>query len=210
MVDEDGPQPLESAESIRTLYERHAQTWDARRRTDRRFLEAPWIDRFTSWLPRGGTVLDLGCGSGVPIASRLAESGFSMTGVDSSATLIEIGRARMPEHTWIVADMRHVDFDRRFHGIVAWHSFFHLTPPDQRAMIERFATISLPGAPLLFTSGPQAGVAIGCFEGEPLYHASLDPEEYDALLSASGFRVIAQVSKDPECGDATVWLAVKE
>ena len=41
-----------------------------------------------------------------------------------------------------------------------------------------------PGGPLLFTSGPSAGVAMGTLEGDPLYHASLDAAEYRALLDA--------------------------
>ena len=61
----------------------------------------------------------------------------------------------------------------------------------------------------MFTSGPAAAVAIGEFEGEPLYHASLDPEEYRALLSENGFEVLRHVAEDPSCGGATVWLAQK-
>jgi hypothetical protein len=59
----------------------------------------------------------------------------------------------------------------------------------------------------MFTSGPAAGEAIGTFEGEPLYHASLDPEEYRQLFGANGFEEIAHVADDPDCGGHTVWLA---
>jgi hypothetical protein len=58
-----------------------------------------------------------------------------------------------------------------------------------------------------FTSGHCAGEAIGEFEGEPLYHASLDPEEYRALLARHGVEVLAYVPDDPECGGHTVWLS---
>jgi hypothetical protein len=61
----------------------------------------------------------------------------------------------------------------------------------------------------MFTSGPQAGVAMGEYHGEPLYHASLDPAEYRALLAGNGFEEIAQVSEDPVCFGRTVWLAQK-
>ena len=64
-----------------------------------------------------------------------------------------------------------------------------------------------PGAALLFTAGPRAGVAIGAFQGKPLYRASLDLDEYCALLAAHGFAVVVQVPEDPACGVHTVWLA---
>jgi hypothetical protein len=43
--------------------------------------------------------------------------------------------------------------------------------------------------------------------GEPLYHASLDSEEYRALLGANGFQTVAHIIEDPTCGRRTVWLA---
>ena len=60
----------------------------------------------------------------------------------------------------------------------------------------------------MFTSGPTHGEAIGQFEGEPLYHGSLDRAEYLALLETHGFRVVEQVTEDPACGGHTVWLSV--
>jgi len=60
---------------------------------------------------------------------------------------------------------------------------------------------------LMFTSGPAHGEAIGTFQGEPLYHASLDAREYRSLLNTSGFDVVAHVTEDPACGNHTIWLA---
>lgn len=62
-------------------------------------------------------------------------------------------------------------------------------------------------APLLFTSGPAFGEAIGTLEGEPLYHASLDPDEYRLLLDRNDFDVMSHVAEDPGCGGRTIWLA---
>ncbi len=62
-------------------------------------------------------------------------------------------------------------------------------------------------AALMFTSGPSHGIALGCYAGETLFHASLDPAEYRALLAAQGFSVVAHVAEDPTCGGRTVWLA---
>ena len=108
---------------------------------------------------------------------------------------------------WRVADMRTLSLDRPFAGILAWDSFFHLSPDDQRRMFPIFRAHAAPGAPLMFTSGPKFGVAMGVLEGEPLYHASLDPEEYRALLGQNGFVEQAHVVEDPTCGNRTLWLA---
>ncbi len=103
--------------------------------------------------------------------------------------------------------MRQLVLDRRFDGILAWDSFFHLTPKDQRAMFPVFAAHAARGAALMFTSGPSFGEAIGVYQGEPLYHASLDPAEYRDLLSANGFEVVAYAPEDQSCSGHTIWLA---
>ena len=193
------------AASIIGLYERHAAAFDRQR--GRQLFERGWLNRFAALIPPGGTVLDLGCGMGEPVAKHLVEAGFRVTGVDSSPSLIAFCRARFPEQEWQVADMRGLALGRRFGGILAWDSFFHLDHEDQRRMFRVFRDHAVAGAALMFTSGPSHGVALGSFEGETLFHASLDPDEYRALLAANGFSVAAHRAEDPDCGGHTVWLA---
>jgi SAM-dependent methyltransferase len=193
------------AERIVGLYERHARAWDAAR--GRSGMERAWLDAFAALIPPGAAVLDLGCGAGEPMAADLVGRGFRVTGVDSAPTLIGLCRARLPEQEWIEADMRTLSLGRRFEGVMAWDSFFHLSMDDQRRMFPVFAEHAAPGAALMFTSGPSAGEALGEFQGEPLYHASLDPDEYRSLLAAHGFTVVRYVVDDPDCGEHTIWLA---
>jgi trans-aconitate methyltransferase len=154
-------------------------------------------------------VLDIGCGMGEPVARWFIERGYRLTGVDSAPSLIAMARQRFPDEEWIVGDMRSLDLGRRFEGVLAWHSFFHLSPDDQRPMFARFAAHAGPGAPLMFTSGPEHGTAIGEWMGEPLYHGSLAPEDYGALLAANGFTIADHRVRDPECGESTIWLAIR-
>ena len=195
-----------SSDDIIDLYERHARHWA----TDRgRALagEEGWLRQFTRLLPPAATILDIGCGSAQPIARYLIEKGFAVTGVDASPTLISLCRERFPDRTWHAADMRHLALGTTFDGLLAWDSFFHLTPADQRDMFAVFKRHAAKGTALMFTSGGSLGESIGSYHGEPLYHASLSPEEYESLLDASGFRVVAYVTEDPGCGHHTVWLA---
>lgn len=195
----------EAARRIVPIYTRHAGAYDTLR--SRTLLEAPWLDRFAALLATDGAVLDLGCGMGEPIAADIVRRGFRVTGIDSSPALIEMARERMPKQTWAVADMRALDLGRRFDGILAWDSLFHLTRDSQRAMFPIFAAHAMPGCALMFTSGTLDGEAMGTFEGEPLYHSSLAPEAYRALLAGAGFEVVDFVVEDPACGSHTVWLA---
>lgn len=195
----------DDADRIIGLYERHARSYDAER--GKTLFERGWLDRFTALIPAGGAVLDIGCGAGDPIARHLIEVGYDVTGIDASDAMIGQCRGRFPGRTWTVADMRRLALGRRFAGLIAWDSLFHLRPQDQRAMFPIFAAHAARGAALMFTSGPWAGEAIGEWHGQPLYHASLDGSEYRLLLAQNGFKVVAQMNEDPGCGGHTVWLA---
>ncbi|MCA6114142.1 class I SAM-dependent methyltransferase [Bradyrhizobium sp. WSM 1738] len=197
--------PSEEVSGIIDLYQGKASDWiESRARTG--FFEKTWLDRFRALLP-AGSVLDLGCGSAEPMAAYLIGLGHPVTGVDSSAAMIDVCRDRFPKQEWIVADIRKLALGRTFSGLLAWDSFFHLCHDDQRRMFPLFREHAAPDAALMFTSGPAHGEAIGDFGGEPLYHASLDPAEYRSLLDRNGFRVISHIVEDPDCGGHTIWLA---
>lgn len=152
-------------------------------------------------------MLDLGCGNGQPIADYFIQQGCALTGVDGAPAMLTRARARFPEQRWLHHDMRTLNLAETFDGLIAWDSFFHLTQDDQRRMFSVFARHSHPGSALMFTSGTGHGIAMGEFEGEPLFHASLAPDEYRLLLAENGFAVLEMKMEDPECGGHTVWLA---
>ena len=194
------------ADKIVAHYERHASVWDADRRSSG-WNDKRWHDRFIALLHEGSTVLDLGCGGGSPVATNLVTSGMQVTGVDSSPTLIALCRERLPEQEWIVADMRGLSLAGAFEGILAWDSLFHLNHNDQRAMFAVFAAHARQGTILMFNAGPRLGEAIGSYRSDPLYHASLDPGEYNQLLTRCGFELIDHSVEDEQAGGRTVWLA---
>ncbi|MBY0271038.1 MAG: class I SAM-dependent methyltransferase [Burkholderiales bacterium] len=190
---------------VRAVYEAAAHEFDRDR--SKSLMEKFYLDRVLAHLVDGSSVLDLGCGSAEPIAKFFINNGCRVTGVDVATAMIALCRERHPDQTWIEGDMRRLDLGRRFDAVIAWDSFFHLPADDQRAMFPVFAQHAAPGAPLLFTSGPQAGVAMGEIYGRALYHASLDAAEYEQLLATHGFKVLLHRIEDPDCGKHTVWLA---
>jgi len=194
------------SEGIVDLYSRRAAEWDADRGRSL-VAEKPWLEAFLAHIPAEGRILDLGCGSGEPIARWLIAQGRAVTGVDASPGAIDLCRARFPDHDWVVADMRGLDLGRTFDGLIAWHSSFHLTREDQRALFAVFGRHVAPGGVLLFTSGDEDGEKIGEWRREPLYHASLSLTEYRERLDEAGFDILEHRVGDYGRGGVTAWLA---
>lgn len=197
-----------AADQIIGLYARHADVWVKQRGVKLTDTERSHLENFAGAMTANGAILDLGCGSGQPVAEWLIAQGFRLTGVDTSPSLITRCRTAFPEHEWRLEDMRGLDLGRRFDGVLAWFSSFHLTAAAQAGMAAVYARHLRPGGVLMFISGPERGVAIATWMGEPLFHASQDPSEYRADLEACGLVDIKEVSFSPGGDDATrVWTA---
>jgi len=189
------------------IYERNAARFDAER--PKGLHERVWLDRFTEWLPVNGSILDLGCGAGDPIAKFFMNQGFAVTGVDFSSAMLELAKARFPGAEWILGDMRQVDLGRQFHGIIGWNSFFHLTQPEQRSTLERLADHLASGGALMLTVGPEAGEVDGHVGDDRVYHSSLSPDEYARILARRHIEIVEFKAEDPDCDFQTVLLARK-
>ena len=196
------------AEHVIATYERVGAEW-ARMRA-RNLMEKAWLDRMLAASPRATgkvRVLDLGCGSGRPIGTYLTDRGAALTGVEPTKSLGALYAQNLPDAQVIASDMRRLRLDQAFDAIIAWDSFFHLSADDQRDMFPVFAAHAAPRATLMFTSGHLAGEAIGQVGDAPIYHASLAPDAYQALLTQHDFKVLRYTPEDPDCGGHTVWLA---
>ncbi|WGM32507.1 class I SAM-dependent methyltransferase [Brevundimonas sp. NIBR11] len=199
----ESPEDSKAAADIVDLYDRRAADWVADRGRDLTEADRRWLDRLTAGLQPGDAVLDVGCGSGRPMAAALIERGFRVTGVDSSANLIAHAAADLPEGRFVQADMRTLDLGQTFAGVLAWHSLFHLSPADQRLALPRLLAHAAPRASVMFSSGPREEFVVGSWRGDPLYHGSLGPEDYQTLLTSRGFAAETGLWAD----NGSVWLA---
>lgn len=201
-----------AAWDAQAAYDRAAAAWDAARAPQ--FAEKPWITGIMAALPARAAVLDLGCGAGRPIAATFLAQGHQVTGVDLSPRMLNLARQNLPEGNWRHGDMRALSAvlppDACFDAVIAWDSFFHLSAPDQRRALPQIAARVGQGGWLLFTTGPGAGESWGAVAGEPVWHASLDPADYRALLSTSGLTVQAFRPEDPNTTGHSVWLARRD
>lgn len=172
------------------------------------YREQKYLDLFIERLKPNSSVLDVGCGSGFPIASYLIEKGLEVTGIDSSKKLLDIAKVKCPDMKQILGDVRRVSLSQQYDGIIEWWCLFHLPKDDQRKMIERFADWLKPGGILEFTTGDSAYAdTSSAMLNQELDFYSLDPIEYEKCLNKAGFKVILRESDQEQ---HLVWLAVKE
>ena len=147
-----------------------------------------------SWarsLPPGASVLDLGCGHGLPISMALIDDGFVVYGVDASPSLTAAFQRRFPRADVAceaVEDSRF--FGRTFDGVIAVGLMFLLPRAAQRQLIGKVAQALNPGGRFLFTSPAQVCTWIDKLTGRQAQ--SLGVEAYRAALAESGFALAGE------------------
>jgi cyclopropane fatty-acyl-phospholipid synthase-like methyltransferase len=101
-------------------------------------------------LAPGSRVLDLGCGTGLPTARQLVESGLRVVGTDLSSGMVKLSRDNVPEaefHLLDVADMPDADLGP-FDGAVAFFSLLMLPRAEIPHALRALHDMLRPDAPL--------------------------------------------------------------
>lgn len=198
----------ENKDNVYLIYDEIIDWFDSHRNKDLT-MEKFYLNFLQKYLPHKGTILDVGCGTGEPIAQFLLQQGYKVTGIDASKKMIGLCKQRFPTGKWLLADMRTLDLQEQFHAVIAWHSFFHLPHDDQRTTLKLLTSLVSQNGLLIFTSGPEYSEVWSDNGGHDLYHASLSSDEYTKILTDNNFKILAHKIRDPECGEATVWVAQK-
>lgn len=147
------------------------------------------VKRWSKHLQPAGTIVDIGCGTGVPISKTLAAEGFDVYGIDPSPTLLAAFRRHIPgAKTACEAAEASRFFDRRFDGAVAIGLMFLLPEDNQRVVIERVSQALYPGGHFLFTAPRHACQWNDNLTGRP--SLSLGEERYRQLLASAGCRLV--------------------
>ncbi|APR83017.1 Methyltransferase [Minicystis rosea] len=151
---------------------------------DRSAIGADVVEAWARALPTGASVLDVGCGHGVPISMTLMRAGLSVFGVDASPSLVAAFRSRFPQATVACEPVESSSFfGRTFDAVVAVGLVFLLPPEAQHALVRKLAQASR--GRLLFTSPAEACAWTDVLTGRP--SRSLGANAYEAMLSDAGF-----------------------
>ena len=172
------------------------------------YLEQKYLDLFMSYLQPNAHVLDIGCGSGHPIAAYLIEKGFQVTGIDGSQELLNIAKIKCPKLHTVYGDIRTVTLNNKYDGLLEWWCLFHIPKQDHAKMISRFASWIKPGGFLEFTTGDKDYEDTSSdMLNQELSFYSLDPQLYEKHLKENGFKILLR-EYDQE--HHLVWIAQHE
>jgi SAM-dependent methyltransferase len=183
-------------------YEQLAETFI---RARNRQIGTATVREWSKTLPPGSSILDLGCGNGVPISEVLINEGFAVYGVDASPKLIAAFRERFPDaHAECSAVEDSGFFRRTFDGAIAWGLMFLLPADIQAALIRKIARTLNPSGRFLFTSPQEPLTWFDALTERK--SISLGAEVYQQILHAEGLTLVGETLDE---GDNHYYLVSK-
>ena len=143
-------------------------------------------------LEDGASVLDVGCGAGVPIARALSRR-YRVRGVDMSEEMVRLARRNVPEGKFVCRDVMSVEFEEgSFDAVVAFYSIFHLPREEHGALFRRIWQWLKPGGYFLCTlsrRNEEAHTEDDFFE-VTMFWSSYELSESRRMLKEVGFEVV--------------------
>lgn len=163
------------------------------------------------------SILELGCGPGVPIVKMLLDQGAQVVANDISTKQIEMAKARCPGATLIAGDMTSVlTFESAsFHGVISFCTLFHLPRSKLKSMLSKIHGWLKPGGVFVFNLATIDEEEIhGEFLGYGMFWSSYGVDENRAILTEVGFEVL-QVEvlleeDDPDLDAKFMWVMARK
>jgi len=172
------------------------------------FINKPIID-FADHVNSEGTILDIGCGTGIPIAKYLSDRNFSITGIDQSTKMIETAKSQRIKNTvFYVSDFFDFESDENFDGIIAWDSLFHFPKEQQEEIYGKVYHLLAPGGYFLFTHGKEEDEHIDNMFGEQFYYSCLSKDFVLDLMKEIGFEILFSIENFIEEKDQRDWIVL--
>lgn len=151
-------------------------------------------------LPPGATVIDLGCGTGLPITKVLVEEKLNVYAVDASPSLVAAFRQNLPEVPVACESVLESPFfNRTFDAALAWGLMFLLQPEEQQHLIQSVADVLSPGGRFLFTSSTGTEPLVWNDAMTGLESRSLGVAGYRKLLSEVGLYLTRDYEDEGGC-----------
>jgi len=166
-------------------YDAMADAWDEWSSQVTNDPRHAWLEKLVTRLPEHGRVVELGCGNGT-VETRALAARFELTGVDLSEEQLRRARERVPNATFVQADLTEVAFaDTSLDAVCAFYVLNHVPRDLLPGLFARVRGWLKPGGLFLASLGASdVENWHGEWLGVPMYFSGHVPERNRELLAA--------------------------
>lgn len=156
-----------------------------------RFDSFQYLEQLSHLLPAGDSVLDVGCGTGIPIDTYLVGKGYKVTGIDFSEEMIALATRIVPEARYEVKDMTALKpSEHSVDAIVSFYAIFHTPRKGHENLFRVFNSFLRPGGCVLVTMGSDEWEGEEDFCGVRMWWSNYGAEQNREILAGAGFDLL--------------------
>jgi predicted TPR repeat methyltransferase len=154
--------------------------------------ESELLNLLIKKIPKKGNVLDLGCGTGIPISKIMYDSKLCVTGLDVSDEMIKIFQNNLPKAKVFRMPMTEMQWENNFDAIVSSYSLLCLPLEEFSLMANKInKALKKGGYFLLFLNeGNSKEGKIQEVQGHQLYSTGVSEQEIRDIFEPKGMKVI--------------------
>ncbi|MFC1475426.1 class I SAM-dependent methyltransferase [Candidatus Zixiibacteriota bacterium] len=148
------------------------------------------IDEFCAKLPAKAKILDVGCGTGIPIARYLSQNGFEVVGIDLSKEMVTVAKRNVQGARFLQMNMTDIEFPpESFDGLISCYAIFHVPRSEHAAIFQSFYRILKPDGILLASVGAGDWEGVEDYHGVDMFWSHFDPLTTQSLITEAGFDI---------------------
>ena len=140
----------------------------------------------------GTSILDVGCGCGIPVARDLSRK-FHVTGIDISKSQIKLAKRNVPGCDFFCCDILEYECNpNSYAAIVSFYTLFHIPKSNHRTIFEKFHNWLEERGVLALTVGrkDEKSYIENDFMGATMYWSNYNLEQYISMAENTGFTVL--------------------
>ncbi|THB81149.1 MAG: class I SAM-dependent methyltransferase [Desulfobacteraceae bacterium] len=136
-------------------------------------------------------VLDLGCGTGHPIAKAISPVVNQYRGIDNSQPMLDAYMKNVQDADCVLMEMSELELiSGQWDFIFSWGAICHLPIEQQKKTMSVVSSLLKPGGRFLFTSGKDADECTGKVGQYTVYHYSMGRRAYVEFLNENEMALI--------------------
>jgi cyclopropane fatty-acyl-phospholipid synthase-like methyltransferase len=178
-----------SNDFVKQQYNKLAENYSAGRDI---YKNDKYLEKLNSLLASNSTILDIGCGAGVPVDKYLLDHGHKVVGLDISEKQIELATKNLPHGEFKVEDMSELkEKEYSVNAVVSFYAIFHTPRETHGEILKKISSFLKINGLLLITMGSSdwEGKGDNFFGGEMSW-SHYGKEKNREMVEEAGFEIL--------------------
>lgn len=159
--------------------------------TRNQFDNLKYLKKLNIFLKPCSTILDIGCGAGIPIDKYFIERGHKIIGVDLSPKQISLALKNVPQGKFEVKDISNLkDNEFTVSAVISFYTIFHIPREKHQELFKKINSYLPKEGSILVSMGASEWEGTEEFYGTKMFWSHFGPKKNREIIANAGFKIL--------------------